>query len=219
MRSVLLTATRLRLHPAGKYLLRTILVYVLFMLPWPGLEEDYARVFRRSGSAVFQAIGLDAELLVREKTSRNSADTYLVLRNPRLLRSDGRSVTGKFSASSRYQFYHPTVFLLALLLPTPIAWSRKARALVWGVVFLALFLALRIVCKILLVCSESPEYAPIQVGTFWSEYLGLHLDEIWRSPSASVLVPMLIWAGLSIRFLDMARLRGFIRRTNTRRPR
>ena len=46
--------------------------------------------------------------------------------------------------------YRPTVFLVALVLGSPIPWRRRARALLWGLVWINAYVALRLALTLMM---------------------------------------------------------------------
>jgi len=115
------------LRPALGFLARFLLVFVLLAAPWPGLHEGYAAVFCGAGNLLFGRFGSDGRVRFRPKPQADrKSDMELELRN----RSNDAEYV--IEGSARLQGYKPTAYVVALILASPVRWSRRFRAVLWG---------------------------------------------------------------------------------------
>ena len=115
----------------ARFFLLLAFFYTLLMLPWPGLQRTYGRLFRAGAGYVFGSFGSDG--LVRfspNPDADHAIDTMVFMANLRT----GVGAEGGFS--SRGMGYVPLAFLTALILATPLPKLRKAWAFVWGILLL-----------------------------------------------------------------------------------
>lgn len=140
----------------GRFFLAVLIVYAVLMAPWPGLEHGYAYLFRSGSNIVFARFWfwpdggvrfLDLKALkpgdlapgTPELEATGTFDTGMELRSQR-----APGAYGYLRTSSRYVGYGPTVVLITLVLATPILWARRGWALLWGLLLIHAFIALRL---------------------------------------------------------------------------
>jgi len=116
-------------------------------------------------------------------------DTLMVLMNHRTPASIGQLRTSSRSA------YWPTAMLIALVLATPLSWSRKGWALLWGLTLIHVFIALRLTLTLLGGGFAVPEkaYALFHPAAFWQRVLTGGQNVLADNPTVSFVVPVFIW--------------------------
>ena len=103
---------------------------------------------------------------------------------------------------SRLTGYLPTAAVLALVLAMSIPWSRKWKALVWGLVGVHLFIALRLATGVLYLLSQAKptpffEFTPLGNKAVYNIY-----EMAVQSPTISFIVPAFIWILVTFRRSD-----------------
>ena len=188
------------MHPArvlGGFFARFVVVFTVFIVAWPWLGGTYAAAFRAGGNAVFCAFGNDGRVRFLPHSSPNERqDIEVVVSNRRT--GAGRSIAG----SSRFQGFMPTAFVLALILASPIPWSRRWRAAAWGLVLVSVYVALRILVFLLDVFSGNDTLALFSPGPFRRTVLDFLSWVLVVSFAGWLIVPLPIWALLSFRRSD-----------------
>ena len=174
------------------------LLYGLLVAPWPGLGEAYARLFRGTGEFVFGSFG-SGVVWFRPDTSRPEYDTKIVMaKRP-------SRVGGSVRVSSRHVGYLPTVTAVALILATSIPWRRRLKAIVFGVLLINAFIALKITFRLLDGFSvEGQPYALFTLDPFWKHALGASVQI--ASSLSFALLPLAVWVLVSFRRSDWATL-------------
>lgn len=189
-----------------KWFFATLVLYAFLMAPWPGLERGYAYTFRAGGNAVFARFWFWGDGLVRfrDLTSLKAGD--LVPGTPSiqaegikdtLMELRSRAAPGSIGylrTSSRYIGYSPTVLVIALILATPIAWSRRGRAAIWGLLLVHGFIALRV--SLTLAANgfgADKGYALFHPGPFLRGALSRAEIILSDDPTVTFMVPVLIW--------------------------
>ena len=165
------------------------LVYALLVVPWPGLLDAYRACFRAGGNVLFHSVGSAGSVLFKPIPSGDHArDTTLVLikRRPHYAR-------GELDIKSVYTGYRPTAFLIALVIATPIPWSRRWRALVWGLVWVNVFVALRVWLRLLDTFSDGNVLALYTFSPFWKSLLQALVKIIVEQPETHYMAPAFIW--------------------------
>ena len=123
-------------------LFRFGIVYGLLVAPWPGWKGAYATLFRSTGPVLLapfwpggavRFVGLQPH----DRTERGIDTKVLLLRR-------GSTVEVWATIDSRRTGYLPASFLVALVCATPVPWSRRMRALFWGLLAVQVFVGARI---------------------------------------------------------------------------
>lgn len=186
----------LRRNPIVFFSCRLAIIFALLAAPWPGLGQAYGRYFRAIGRMVFAADDGQRQLSF-ETPGENSPrpnDTRIVIVNKALMQSDGsgpvRNMDVKFGRES-------IAFLLALILATPVSWSRRAWAALWGLLamhcFIFTFLAFCI-------WNESTEILLVNVDPFWRTVASGGKEAL--ASQFNLAVPVLIWLLVTFRRED-----------------
>ena len=172
------------------------LVYALLIVPWPGLLDAYRACFRAGGNVLFHSVGGSAgSVLFKPIPSGDHArDTTLVLIKRRPY--DARA---ELDIKSVYTGYRPTAFLIALVIATPIPWSRRWRALVWGLVWISAFVAFRMWLRLLDVFSDGNALAIYSFSPLWKSLLQTLVKIIVEQPETHYMAPAFIWILVAFR--------------------
>ncbi|MBU0639167.1 MAG: hypothetical protein KKB50_09910 [Planctomycetes bacterium] len=177
-----------------RFFLLLPLFYALLLVPWPGFRDAYAHGLRAVATSLCAVLGGEASIiLLRAHPEREAPlDTRIIVRAPQGQRRIGYS-------ARRYGYY-PTASVLALILATPVRWSRKWRALLWGLLLVHTFVLLRTVLIVLYALS------PDGLGVFaWGRVLTRVvklLAYIGRASSTSFVAAIFIWIIVAIRRSD-----------------
>jgi hypothetical protein len=131
------------------FVVRLLLIYTLMILPWPGLEQGYAALYRSGSNLVARALGLGHHVSLHPLNEedragfRGRADARaLALDDTRIVfRAGGQQLT--VLHSTWYSGYIPTALLIALMLATPLSWPHRLLSLLWGLLIVDAYLALR----------------------------------------------------------------------------
>ena len=185
------------------FFLPLVIIYVLLAIPWPGLQEAYAAAFRVVGSKLFPSYGPDGAIRFRSvPVSAGMVDLEIDFANRQ---TKGQALV---SHSARLTAYLPTVQVIALILATPIPWSRRFKALALGLVLVNLFVLLRLWIVILNIFSSDRPVAVISLSPFWKAVLDTtyRVGVVWAT--CSFVVPIFIWILVAIRRQDLQRWAG-----------
>ncbi len=137
----------LKRKPIAGFFVRFLIVYAALMAPWPVVRDSYAALYRAGCNALFARFGSDGAVRLRPLGKPIAKhDTEFALTN----RRTGAEYT---FAGSSLQGYNPTAFVVALILATPIPWSRRWRAVLWGLLWVNVYVALRVVVFLVMAYS------------------------------------------------------------------
>lgn len=181
-------------RPVIGFLVKFLLAFVALMVLWRGVGTGYAEAFRTAGNLLFARFGSDGLVdfqRVQQPTSED--DLRILLMNRR------NNAQYTYAGSSRLQGYKPTAFLLALILATPVSWKRRGRAVLWGLLWVNLYIAFKTWVFILARYCGSNElalYAPGALARALLDYLEW-LTVI--SFAAWLIIPLPIWALVTFR--------------------
>jgi hypothetical protein len=184
--------------PVAMMLLRFLAVYLLLTLPWPGWDSLYGQYFRTIARTAYPS-NSRRELIFNtpgEKSAR-PLDTRVEIVNRTLTRPDGTAPTRDMEFDARGFSWQPTALLIALIIATPLPWSRRRRALLWGLpVLQASILILLGFC----IWNESADVALVTFNPFWKTVTGTLQDLILEQ--SGVALPAMVWLLVTFRRED-----------------
>ncbi|MFQ5491167.1 MAG: hypothetical protein ACE5GE_10630 [Phycisphaerae bacterium] len=190
-----------RIKPLLWFFLKLVLLYALLMAPWPGLRSAYAATFRFVGRLCFTHFGQDGRVTFEpHEYAFGQTDTELILHNRR--QPDTR---GTVTCDSRLRGYFPTAFVIALILATPLPAKRRLRALLWGLLAVNVFVALRIALLIVQTFSGDHPGALYHPSPFWAGVLKQLVTNLCDAPASHFIIPIFIWITTTLRPNDLKR--------------
>ncbi|MFQ5458959.1 MAG: hypothetical protein ACE5FC_11000, partial [Myxococcota bacterium] len=195
----------------AKFFLASLVVYAVLMAPWPGLQRGYAAVFRAAGNVCLSRFWFWPQSSVRFMDIRSIRPGDLAPGAPEFaptaemdtlmeLRTRGTPQVGYLRTSSRYVGYSPMVLMVALLVATPLPWPRRARALLWGMLLIHAFIALRVTLTLTANgFAADKAYALFHPGRFVTGLLTRTETILSDDPAASYVIPVFIWLLVAFR--------------------
>lgn len=152
------------------------------------IEEDYRRNMNSAINQVRMRYAVEGAVGVK--------DTLMVLWNDATPGSFGGLKT-----SSRMMGYAPTMVIIALFVATPTTWRRRGWGLLWGLLLVHLFIAVRLSLTIAKDgFAADKAYALFHPSDFWFAVLERVEPVVVDNPTAYLVVCVLIW--LLICFLN-----------------
>lgn len=184
------------------FFLRCVVYYALLIAPWPGLMDAYRACFRSVGNRLFQSVGRGGSVSFEPYASEDHAeDTKLVFTKVKHYRA-----SADIRINSAYVGYRPTAFLLALVLASPVPWSRRGWALLSGLVLVGVFVAMRTWLRIIDIFSNDNALFLYTLAPWMKHTLRAGVLVLFRAPAAHYIVPMLIWMIVTFRRGDLQAL-------------
>ena len=207
------------------FLLRFSLLYVLLIVPWPGLSNVIASYVRGIGCCFFGEsvehfkAGLkhlkDGRMqsdkvhivLFRPKTPTDEpmpadVDTLMVFYNADNLKI-GKPAGLSYGLESKTQFWLPFTFYLALVGASPIRWQRKILAVGLGLVLAHIIVALTLWAYVL---SFSASTAMIEIAPWWEAMLGRILMQLIVASGPSIISYFVLWPIACFRREELRRI-------------
>lgn len=127
-----------------RFAVRVFILLGLMIAPWPGVARAYEAVFRTVCNTVLGSLGSHGMVEFRREENANTAWDGVIIFRPL-----SRMAGWDRGYDSRLWGYLPTVTLIALVMASPISWSRRWRALALALALVHLFIALRIEATVL----------------------------------------------------------------------
>lgn len=170
------------------FFLRLAVLYALLMVPWPGLRGAYGVYFRACADLAYRSIGSDGIVrFLPLSPPTEDGDTKMKLGNRKT-----RAVR-RIGIDSRRIGYTPTAFLIALILATPVVWTRRGKALVGGLILIHVYMILVLGVLLLKWFSADHPVALLEFTPFWRQLLLNAVEVIVFSPFTWVAVPTAVW--------------------------
>lgn len=194
------------MHPLRRvsipFVLCLVYYYVLvFAAP---LMNGYRAYFRAGGNLLFRSFGSAASVQFEPFASQDYAkDTTLVL-----YKLKPRPVRGTTEITAVYYGYRPTVFLIALILATPIPWRRRLLALVWGLILINVFVAFRLTLQLFDIFSNGDALTLFTLSRPWKTVLKAMIRIFVMAPAGHYMGPAFIWLVVTFRRGDLAAVFG-----------
>ncbi len=186
-----------------RFILLLTVYYALLIAPWPGLEDTYARVFRAGAQYVLGSYGSAGAVRFEPGSPQDEThDTGLMALNK------GNGAYVGMGIDTRYEGYVPAAFLLSLALSSPVPWSRRIWALVWGLLLIHIFIALKLLVMITYLFSLDHPASLFKFSDFWNKALAGALQVIAPAPLTWLIVPIFIWILVTFRREDFGTYLG-----------
>ncbi len=175
-------------RPIVGFLARFFLVFVVLTALWPMVSGTYCDLFRSGGDILFGGYGSVRFRTLPEQEGMDDTKVFVRNRNSRQW--------AWITISSKHVGYTSTAVLTALIIATPVGWTRRVGALGCGHLLLHGFIALRL----LVFVRAGPAEV---VDTFWNRTIGAGLLSVSTGQGVSYIVPILIWIVISFRREDL----------------
>lgn len=190
------------------FLGKSLFLYGLLLLAWPIVGDAYAAYLRAGGNLLFGTWGTRGRVEFRAPSEPDGKwDMVSVVTNLE------RGKSGLRSHSSNLLGYLPTATLAALVLASPMPRARRIRALIWGLLWVNLFVAFRMGLGILAdFCSN--DACALYVVRPWTRWiLDLAVFVFLFAPAAYFVAPVCIWILVTFRRTDWDALFGRSKRS------
>ena len=190
------------------FCIRLIVLYTLLAAPWPGLAASYGKGFASCCDYITYGIfkgygifGTDATARVYQISGQDSPhDIQLVIGN-----RNSREGTDRPRTSSRHLGYVPAIVLACLALATPLPWRRRVSALVWGELWIHLFIVVRFALVLAYAFQGTHPYSVFSLGPIWAKALFIAYDVAAVEPVTSYVLPVFVWIATIFRRGDLER--------------
>lgn len=184
----------LRRKPIAGFFVRLGLLYALLIAPWPGLRAVYRDAVVSAGGWAFDspAFPWRVNFVSQSEDPKNDLRVYVADRW-------GPARIGIYFRS-RVLGYIPTVVLASLVLATPIAWARRARALFWGLFLIHGFIVVRLAVAIFYAASH-PVFGE---SAFWQTIFARAASFFSFTAALSYIFPVIIWMAVTLRREDLS---------------
>ncbi|MCC6321610.1 MAG: hypothetical protein IT438_09285 [Phycisphaerales bacterium] len=178
------------------------LIYTALVVPWPGWSAAYTRLYHASFNALLGEFDGARIRFRRPPTPQKwPMDTEITLQG----RPPGGMVGGTLH-SARITGYVPTIEVIALVVATPVAARRRVLALLWGLMLVHAFVFARVLVVVVYTLSQPAEWALYSPKGLWRGLLDAAFEQLAISTAGTFVVPVLIWAAVTIRKSDIERL-------------
>jgi len=98
--------------------------------------------------------------------------------------------------------------LMALILATPLPWSRRGQALLWGLLLVNLFVGVRLWLRITDAYCDPNMLGLYSISQFWRSVLHGVMLVVSMAPAMTYIAPLTIWMVVMFRRGDWAVLLG-----------
>lgn len=204
------------LKPAAMFLLRFLLVFLLLLAPLSVTKRAYASLLRFGGTCLFASFPPNGTVHFFPTSTLTPEDVPKGYKLPapdrgldihlKLTSRSSRTHMTILHTNSRYIAYVPTAFVAALILATPIPWPRKWRALLWGMLLVSAFVALKFAVWLVFAFARNDPVAMFHFGPFGRGVMRHLYSVIVTGVPGTYIFPLPIWILVTFRRADWPRL-------------
>lgn len=175
--------------------------FLLFALPWPGVDRASSGVLRRIASVVFSAEDGNRQLAFKTTTDDPRRQHYLrvEISNRLLMHRDGSGPVRYLDLDARSFFWQPMALMLALILATPVPWQRRGIAALAGT---AVLTCLGLLFLKFCIWSESSEINLVTFPPAWKTAM-FRIEDLWKFQTI-LTIPVLVWILVTFRRSDFS---------------
>ncbi len=196
------------------YVVKFIMVYGILLASWFVVKDYYAEYFRIASQALFGAFGdegiVDFQPMTKtDKLDHNSEefDITVIFLNREIVKRFEKQVlargyrgtvsidfeTKKSFLVSRGIGHLPTILVVALIVATPFAISRKMSAIFFGLIIVHIYIALKMLIDLLYEFNDRKHLEVVLLNPFWENVLA-HIRYIFfLDIGATIIMPVFIW--------------------------
>jgi len=186
-----------------KFFCLFVLVYGLMMVAWPAIGAIYSKFYRATGEFLFGSFG--SRGIVRfYQSEKNRDDIYIVAFDKNRTQGNGK-VNESQSHNIHYGDYMHISFLTALIMAVSLPLKRRIFALVWGWIFMHIFIIFKMV--IIILCLFSGKRLSLLVlSPFWRDVVVTTNQVAVRDLTTSFVIAFFVWVLVSFRREDWQRI-------------
>jgi len=193
-----------------RFLLTAAALFVVMLLPWPGLRSFHGQAFRAGAELIFQHFGREGVVLFLPASAADAPPPDRDKHKDTVIVCAKRGVPQPLAvwSDSWLTAYLPTIKLIALVLATPIAWPRRWRALFWGLLVVHGLIAARLALILVYTYAQptpcrlfAPSALVMGVLTWLYHHLALSTMPLF-------MAPVLVWVLVTIRREDVTTIVG-----------
>ncbi len=179
------------------FLGRFLLFFTVLLLLWTVVGDAYGVMYRQGMTSIYSGFFPGGEVkLERLEDDGSGYDSDVVLTNVRKGFSFGRRV------NSRQQGYIPTIYVVSLILATPIPWSRRLKLTMWGLLIVSLYVPLRLL-PALITSFAHPDFGIFTLGPTSQAILRVLTNTVHINFAGHFVLPIPIWFLLCFRRADI----------------
>ena len=196
----------------GFFALRVFIIYIAFLLPWPGLSTAYNAWFRSLG----RMAALGGHWVVRVEAvpaeEKSPLSTRFLVGNIQNPDAQGNIMVKGLDLDSWGVGWVPTALVLSLILATKLPMRRRFTALLWGLLFINLYVAF---CLRVFLWDGTADL--MGVGNLSRSVVGALNYTLVTQMGAGLTVAVAIWLAVTFRARDANLLSSLERKTPANR--
>ena len=181
-------------------------LYALLIIPWPG-SRDFYGAYLRSVARIVLVENNSRRILRFDEvpvSKRNrTLDTRITVANREQLDATGSGRAIMLDLDSHGVGWVPTALLIALVVATPVSWTRRAWALVWGLLAIHAVILFSIQVYIWNQSDTASGLDLIALTPFWKTIISGLEETLVTQFGASFILPVLICALTTFRGEDL----------------
>ena len=177
------------------FLLRFLLLYLLLMMPWPGVETNYRDAFVKGGELLYRNLGEYYDIRPPDSETKDKGPDVVIV----VPRRDMEKLV-ELGISSREVGYLASVVVVSLMLATPVAWRRRLWILGLGFAFTCVFVIVRMLPLVAYTRKADADIlnGVVEPGVY-EEAIAAVAKFVGFGQPMSYIVPIIIWILVAVR--------------------
>jgi len=190
----------------ARFLCWFVTIYALLIIPWPGSRELYGAYLRSVAKTILvenhgrRILRFDE---VPADKRNHTLDTRITVANREQIDANGSGRAVMLDLDSRGIGWTPTALLIALVLATPVTWSRRLQALAWGLLAVHSLIIFSIEACIWNQSDATSGLNLIELSPFYKMIVSGLEETLVTQLGASFAIPFLIWIVSTFRRKDL----------------
>ncbi|MCX6251091.1 MAG: hypothetical protein NTX61_10110 [Bacteroidetes bacterium] len=173
------------------FLVKAIVIYILFSISFSFYDELYGNLFRKSSGLIFQRFHQNG--FVKLSSKDKPYITRLYVGNYTQVKPDGTAHCAIYEVNTRHFGYLPTVLLFSLILASPVKWKRMVISFLIGFILVSGLIIFKEWIYIQHICIEKPWLMLYDFSESRKSFIE-HFFNSYINPTApSLLFMVIIW--------------------------
>jgi hypothetical protein len=176
---------------------RAAAVYIVLLALWPLTRAPFAAAYRGGLELTLGPVWPGRTVrFVPAAIDQGFAATEVIMQNP------GANREGRRISRTWFRGYLPMTVLASLTLAAARPWPKRLRTIAWGTLIMAALIALGELFMLLETFGGENDVALFRPGPVTAHLIASGAFIFAKSPGTILLLPILIWAGLTVRRAD-----------------
>ena len=180
-----------RINPLSQFVLVFLVVFVVLIAPWNGLNEKIKDVV--IDQIEWVAGVFDPQAVIQVSDGNEQHDIQINVANRRLVQAGGALRSAVIRIHSRGVAYLPMVLVFALILSSPVSLKRRLLAIPIGLILIQMVILLKFYIILLFKFNQHEWIKLHLLNPFWKKILNFTFTYFAEPIEPSFFLALAIW--------------------------